>query len=357
MPQNIDISSLFYFNNPCIPLLDVRSPIEYHKGHIPKAQSFPLFTDEERSIIGTLYKQEGFDTAYLKGLEIVGPKMKDFVQDGFLLAGNDQEIALYCARGGKRSQSMQWLLEQSGLKVHRLEGGYKMYRNWTISMLNQKYQTVVLSGLTGVGKTKILQALHQIGTSCIDLEEIAKHKGSAFGGNPNQKQPSQQQFENELALQLLQKQEDVFVLEDESKSIGRCFLTPFFVEQNIKKAPTIRLLCSIEQRVNNLLEEYGQLEQNILIHSVRKLEKRLGKQKTDFVIKNIENNDLSTAISLVLEYYDARYHQGMMARNMMCEIDITNRSIQDVAQEIATKIDNTKDQNTKNDNTKNDMGN
>jgi tRNA 2-selenouridine synthase len=343
MSHLINANTLLQLNSTkCI--FDVRSPSEYRKGHVPSAKSLPLLNDDERKIVGTLYKKKGPQAAFLKGLEIVTPKMQDLVERVWSTAEDEhQEFVVYCARGGKRSESVQWILQQSGLKcIFRLSGGYQQFRHSVLDVVARKYPTIVLSGLTGVGKTKILRTLHQNGQPCIDLEEIARHRGSAFGGFPNLEQPSQQQFENELALTLLQHRDDkdVLFIEDESKSIGRCYFPPLFYAKNIKEAPLIHLTCSTEQRISNLLIEYGGLETKDLLYSLQRIEKRLGTEKMKRISNYICHGELRIAIQEMLEYYDRQYIYNQNKRQILFEMNITDMSIEDVAKDIKCRMGN-----------------
>ena len=341
MSHFINSQSVLEANDDTI-LLDVRSPVEYKKGHIPSAISLPLFSDEERKSIGILYKNEGAQAAFYKGLEFVGPKMRTIVERVWSLSENRKKIVIYCARGGKRSESVHWLLQQSGLQnVFRLKGGYQQFRNYVMELMQQKYPTIVLSGLTGVGKTKILHVLHRIGRQCIDLEEIACHRGSAFGGYPNLEQPTQQLFENSLALHLSSHRysKDVVFMEDESKSIGKCYFPPLFFSQNIKEASVIHLTCSIEQRISNLLEEYGTVQQHDLLASLYKIERRLGREKVKKISHCIQRDDLYSAIRYILDYYDHKYTYNQSKRHVAFQMDITGMRNDEVAEEINRRME------------------
>jgi len=210
-------------------LLDVRSPGEYHHGHIPSAVSFPLFSDEERATVGTAYKQQGPEKALHIGLDIVGPKMTHMLRLAAELAPH-KRVALHCWRGGQRSQSVAWLLRMGGFDVQLLSGGYKNYRHYVLeSFVNRSWKMKVLGGRTGTGKTKVLYALGEAGEQILDLEGLANHKGSAFGSLGQNEQPTVEQFENNLldALNKLDPDKTTWV-ENESRSIGRAFVPDAF---------------------------------------------------------------------------------------------------------------------------------
>jgi tRNA 2-selenouridine synthase len=217
-------------DNESIPIIDVRSPKEFAQGHIPGAHNLPLFSDAERALVGTCYKQKGKEPAIKLGLEIVGLKMTSFVEDAAKMAPG-KKIMLHCWRGGMRSSCMAWLLELTGFQVAILKGGYKAYRNYVLSVFQKDFKLKVLGGRTGSGKTHLLQLVQDKGKQIIDLEAIAHHKGSAFGKIGFAAQPTSEQFENDLArkLQMLDLQHEIWI-EDESKGIGRCFIPLNFLQ-------------------------------------------------------------------------------------------------------------------------------
>ena len=180
-----------------LSIIDVRSPGEFGEGHIPGAVNMPLFDNDERAVIGTLYKRQGKNTAVLKGLEIVGPKMAAFAKQAMKLAV-DNKILVHCWRGGMRSESMAWLFEKVGLDCQLLEGGYKAYRSFCVAQMESIKSVVILKGSTGSGKTEILEELQRRQEQMVDLEGMAHHRGSSFGGIGQLPQPTTQQFQNDL---------------------------------------------------------------------------------------------------------------------------------------------------------------
>ncbi|MEO9209592.1 MAG: tRNA 2-selenouridine(34) synthase MnmH, partial [Ginsengibacter sp.] len=185
------------------PVFDVRSPSEYLHAHIPGAFSLPIFSDEQRKVIGTAYKKESREKAVHYGLNYFSERMKSVLEEVKNILEKDspfseQKILLHCWRGGMRSQTMAWLLSLYGYQVFLLDGGYKSYRNWTLAQFEKKYPLKILGGYTGSGKTETLLEMKRQGLSVIDLEGIAHHKGSAFGSLGQGAQPSQEMFENIL---------------------------------------------------------------------------------------------------------------------------------------------------------------
>ena len=195
------------------PVLDVRSPGEYIHAHIPGAISLPLFTDEERKVVGTAYKQQSRQAAIKIGLDYFGVKMRKMVEEVELkLTGkqknsaNEQpstnNVLIHCWRGGMRSAGVAWLLDLYGFKVYTLVGGYKAYRKWVMQQFEKEYDFKIIGGYTGSGKTLVLQQLAKQQQAVIDLEALANHKGSAFGALGQSPQPKQEMFENLLAAAL-----------------------------------------------------------------------------------------------------------------------------------------------------------
>ncbi|MEL6657712.1 MAG: tRNA 2-selenouridine(34) synthase MnmH [Bacteroidota bacterium] len=291
------------------PLLDVRSPGEYTKGHWPGALSLPLFDNAERAEVGTLYKRDSPDAAFLQGLELVGKKMRWYVEEARRLAPN-QEVAIHCWRGGQRSQSMGWLLGKTFSDVQVIEGGYKALRKAGREALKQFSRPVlVLSGPTGSGKTKILQALKELGETVVDLEGIASHKGSAFGALGEDQQPTVEHFENLLFhhfLQLNPLDTKPVWLEDESQSIGRVYL-PAELWQHIASAPLVVLDLPLEWRIDNLVEDYANYPVEELKEAFGRIRKRLGGQHLQAALAALDQQDYAAAASIALRYYDKAY--------------------------------------------------
>ena len=199
--QRIDIEQ-FLSLAQLHPVLDVRSPGEYKHAHIPGAHSFPLFTDEERKIVGTTYKQNSREEAIKIGLDFFGPTLKQRVIEAERIAKGNKILLVHCWRGGMRSAAISWLLDLYGFKIYTLIGGYKAYRNWVLEQFKKNYPFQLIGGYTGSGKTELLVALKKEKQLIVDLEEIAGHKGSAFGNIGLPPQPGQEQFENYLSMAL-----------------------------------------------------------------------------------------------------------------------------------------------------------
>ena len=295
------------------PILDVRAPAEYAQGHIPGALSLPLFTDEERARIGTTYKQVNPDKAVLLGLDFFGPKMRRMVEEARRLAPG-QEVRLHCWRGGMRSGAVQWLLELGGLHVNLLDKGYKDYRHWALAEMARPRQLRVLGGSTGSGKTAVLHALAAQGEPVLDLEKLANHQGSSFGSLGQQPQPTQEQFENDLAAALAALPDDRPIwVEDESRTIGGLGIPNDFFAQ-MQAAPLLVLNVPREARVRYLAADYGRHDAGALASAVLRLRKRLGGLVTKEALGAIAENDMPRMVELVLAYYDKTYGYGLEGR-------------------------------------------
>ncbi|MEQ9424636.1 MAG: tRNA 2-selenouridine(34) synthase MnmH [Cyclobacteriaceae bacterium] len=291
-------------------IIDVRSPKEFDAGHIPGAINIPLFDDAERAEIGTIYKNEGKRKALLRGLDIVGPKMSGFVKQAANLSTNDR-LLIHCWRGGMRSESFGWLLKTAGLEVEFLQGGYKAYRSHILKTLSLPLQLFLLTGSTGSGKTEILQHLKMKGEQVIDLEKLASHKGSVFGGMGQPDQPTTEQFQNYLftTVSKLEAAERIWI-EDESIAIGEAFIPEEFWNQ-MKNGRLIRIELDKSERVQRLVSEYGCSSKVDLKDKIMKVQKRLGGQYVKAALDHLEGGNLHAVADIVLKYYDKAYNNSL----------------------------------------------
>lgn len=304
----------FYTLSKEIPVVDVRSPKEFEIGHIPGAFNIPIFTNEERAIVGTKYKQEGREPAILIGLEIVGSKLRDFANTGRKLAEKNT-LLVHCWRGGMRSSSMAWLFETVGIKTYVLEGGYKSFRSYGKSQLAASENLIILGGLTGSGKTETLLKIKEKSEQVIDLEGLAHHKGSAFGALGQEPQPTNEQFENNLICKWLDLDLSKPIwLEDESHSIGSNWI-PNELFKLMRKAPVLKMELPKKERIKRLINEYAGFDVKYLEECVLKIGKRLGGQNVKQALESLENGDLSNVAELTLAYYDKSYGHGLNTRD------------------------------------------
>ncbi len=333
------------------PVIDVRSPAEYKHAHIPGAYSLPLFTDEERKIVGTAYKQESRERAIKIGLDFFGPKMRKMVEETESAISNWQRanknddnlpvancLLIYCWRGGMRSAGVAWLMDLYGFKVYTLTGGYKKFRNYVLDTFKFPFQFKILGGYTGSGKTEVLKALQKKEDSVIDLEAIANHKGSAFGNIGMPEQPGQEMFENLLALELRQKSianvqlsinsrssnssftSDSYMnhdssiwLEDESQRIGLVNI-PNDLWNNMRQSPLYFLDISFEKRLEHLVQEDGQLDRERLIDAIGRIREKLGGLNAKNAIQLLQEGNTIESFRILLKYYDKFYLKALHNR-------------------------------------------
>jgi tRNA 2-selenouridine synthase len=318
------------------PMIDVRAPIEFITGALPASANLPLMNDDERHQVGIRYKNNGQQSAIELGHSLVTGDIreqrlqtwKDFI------AANPSAV-LYCARGGLRSElSCEWLAE-AGIECPKVEGGYKSLRGFLFDYLNdycQRKNFIILSGMTGTGKTDIIQQL----PSGVDLEGAANHKGSSFG-RPLDGQPVQINFENRIALDILkledQQPDATIILEDESRNIGARHLPHYFADR-MAESKFVVIDMNFEERLERLWQEYvierhqktmayfgetGEQEfASYLRESLLRVKKRLGGQRTKELLASMDNaiaiqhtdnfaGHRDWLAALTKEYYDPMY--------------------------------------------------
>lgn len=284
-----------------IPVADVRTPLEFNHAHIPGAFNLPIFSNEERIQVGTTYKQKGREAAILLGFDFTGAKWSGFIKRALEIAP-DQNIALHCWRGGMRSGAMAWALNLYGFEVYLLEGGYKKFRNWALNKFNEPYNILILGGMTGSGKTRVLNELTKRNQQVIDLENLADHQGSSYGSMGKETQPSQEQFENALSIELnLIDHRKTLWLEDESLTIGRRSI-PNGIWHQMRDAPVLKMVVPATERIKFLAEEYGHLNPAFLITSTERISKRLGPEQTREAIIAINENRMADFVKQLPRY-------------------------------------------------------
>ncbi|MCU1738442.1 MULTISPECIES: tRNA 2-selenouridine(34) synthase MnmH [Pseudomonas] len=328
-----DYRSLFLNDTP---MMDTRAPVEFNKGAFPGVVNLPLMTDLERQRVGTCYKQHGQQAAIVLGHQLVGGEVKAArLQAWADFTRAHPDGVLYCFRGGLRSQIVQQWLHDAGIDFPRVGGGYKAMRSFLMQTVEQavtQADFVLLGGMTGTGKTDVIVQLE----NSLDLEGHANHRGSSFGKRATG-QPSNIDFENRLAVDLLKKQDrgiESFVLEDESRMVGRCAL-PLTLYQGMQRFPMVWLEDSLESRVERILRDYVvelcaefvavyaeqgfQLFAERLLGSLDNIHKRLGGERHQrmkaLMQAALEEQERSGAVELhrgwieglLNEYYDPMY--------------------------------------------------
>lgn len=244
------------------PLIDVRAQIEFLQGSLPGSCNIPILNDEDRVLVGTTYKNEGQEAAIHLGYQLIsGPVKQERLDQWLKFVRENPRTVLYCFRGGKRSQITQQWLKEAGSERPLVVGGYKMVRSFLIHAIDkfsENNKLLIIGGPTGSGKTKLIYEVRDIYPS-LDLEAIAQHRGSAFGGFPIP-QPTQVDFENRLAVNLLKLENQIqfngpLAVEDESRLIGKIYLPAnFFIR--MRTSEVIWLDEPFEARVENIFEDY-----------------------------------------------------------------------------------------------------
>nr|WP_320021643.1 tRNA 2-selenouridine(34) synthase MnmH [uncultured Draconibacterium sp.] len=333
MLQEISISEYIKLAES-VPIVDVRSPGEYAKGHIPGAYSIPLFSNDERAAVGTTYVQQSKEEAIKLGYKYVTPKLEWFISESRKLAP-DGIIAVHCWRGGMRSKSFAQHLSDNGFtKVYVITGGYKAFRNHALESFKTDADICILGGYTGSGKTRILNELKEQGEQIIDLEGLANHKGSAFGRIGDGNQPTIEQFENNLFWEWkdLDYTKTIWI-EDESHRIGLVNIPMNFFE-NMRRHPVIFLDVSRAARARFLVKDYSEADKAMLRDSILRIQKRLGGLNTRYALEHLEENELFEVAMICLIYYDKYYLRGLKNREHQ---DIYTIELQTISPEIISQ--------------------
>ena len=242
-------------------IIDARSPAEFAEDHLPGAINWPVLDDEQRRTVGALYVQTSALEARKLGAAMAARNIADHLDRWITDKPRDWQPLVYCWRGGQRSGSLAWFLDQIGFRTAKLQGGYKGFRAVVRQDLADwpgRFDFRVLAGRTGSGKTRLLQVLAAEGAQVLDLEALACHRGSILGGLPGQPQPAQKAFDNRLwqALRALDASRPVFV-ESESKKIGRLQVPDALIERLHQHGQVLRVDMADDARVQLLLEDYG----------------------------------------------------------------------------------------------------
>ncbi len=331
----LEIDNFQYLFQNDIPLIDTRAPVEFERGAFPNALNIPIMNNQERRLVGVDYQENGRNSAIKLGHRLVsGDIRKNRLNDWLDFVEKYPNGALYCFRGGLRSEIAQhWIFESSGITYPRVKGGFKDMRRYLTKELDQIIELsnfVILGGQTGCGKTLLLSELE----NSIDLEELANHRGSAFGQNIFP-QPTQIAFENALAIEFIHKKNNLFlILEDESSNIGRVYLSTN-LKNKILQSDLVILSASLEERIqlslntyvvdmlesfrkNNKIDGFKQFS-NYWNSSLSKVQKRLGGLRYKLLSEMLENAlakhqkyaDVDLYIPLIkallTDYYDPMY--------------------------------------------------
>ncbi len=289
-------------------IVDVRSGKEFAEGTIPEAINIPLFEDDERGVIGTLYRHVGQEEAVDKGFEFVEKRLEALVES--FLSFKTRPLTIFCAKGGMRSRSVVNLLERFGYEAYQLEGGFKKYRNDVLQCLERfSPELIVIHGLTGTGKTRILQELDDQ----IDLEDLAQHRSSLFGAIDRSPR-NQRTFESLLVKTIHSLDAEPFFIEGESRKIGRVFI-PKPLAMAMKNGVLVKVDCPVETRIKRIIEDYPVKEEETIVELekiLNSLRQKMGHREIDKLCSLLREGNLEELVTILLvDYYDKRYSNSM----------------------------------------------
>jgi tRNA 2-selenouridine synthase len=305
-------------------IIDVRSEQEFALGHIPTAVNIPILDNQERHLVGTTYKQQSSQEAVSLGLELFAAKAEEFFSRIHSLGSKD--LIIYCWRGGMRSELSRLWLSACGFRVEKLAGGYKAFRHQVLAEIDQgthEKNLIVLNGQTGVGKTLVIEECIHRGLPALDLEGMARHRGSLFGGMAQARPPAtQQDFENQLALGFYRHRLAPTLIVEIEGAIGPV-VVPHPLQRKIRASPMVYLTSPLEQRVAHLIAIYCkdwnlEIEQEFFA-TLEQFRRFLSKEVFGEVTSAITKRDFVTAISLILEQrYDKAYQKSLDKHRASC---------------------------------------
>ena len=310
-------------------LIDLRSPEEYSEFTIPGAISLPLFDNEERKYIGTVYNHESIDKAKKIGVDYASRKLPLLYEEISKLKKDHDKIVLFCERGGYRSSSVCALLSSLGVGAVKLRGGYKGYRsvvNSTLPKLNSEVNYIVIHGYTGTGKTELLKILESKGYDVLDLEKYANHRGSLLGDVGLGSRVSQKQFESLVYESLKGRKNDTVFVEGESSRIGN-IVVPHYIMESMKVGRHILAEGSLKKRTQRIVEEYTQgVDCNTDIrNSLEKLGRHISAKRIEEYTKGVEaGNYCEVARDLMLRYYDPMYENEQKGFEYQLKVNTDN---------------------------------
>lgn len=298
-------------------IVDVRSPSEFAEDHIPGAINCPVLNDDERASIGTMHKQESAFAAKRMGAALVARNIARHLEREFADRPRPWRPLVYCWRGGQRSAAMAHVLSSVGWPARQLEGGYRAFRRYVVAELShlpRQFRMRVVCGPTGSGKSRLLRHLARAGAQVLDLEDIARHRGSVLGALPQAPQPSQKRFETSLwwTLRALDPHRAVFV-ESESRKVGQLRLPDALVE-HMRAAECLQLQLPTEARVRLLRDEYAHFEadEGTLMRQLDCLAALHGRERVGAWKRLAAEGRWDEMVRRLLEeHYDPAYHRSI----------------------------------------------
>ena len=326
-------------------LIDLRSPQEYSDFTIPGAVSLPLFDNEERKLIGTVYNHESVEKAKKIGVDFASKKLPMLYEEISKLKKDHDKVVLFCERGGLRSSSVCSLLSSLGVGAVKLRGGYKGYRsvvNAALPMLNSQVNYIVIHGYTGTGKTELLKILEDRGHDVLDLEKYANHRGSLLGDVGLGSRVSQKQFESLVYDRLKGRKSDEVFLEGESSRIGN-IVVPHYIMESMKAGRHILAEGSLDKRVSRIVEEYTQHVdcKTDIKNSLEKLGRHISTKRIEEYTRRIEeDNYCEVAKDLMIRYYDPMYENEQ--KEFEYELTVNTDNMEEACLNIEKWLKNTR---------------
>lgn len=309
-------------------VVDVRSPCEFVAESIPGAVNVPLLSDGERAQVGTVYKEQGEVPARRLALRMISPQIPSIVDAILTLRTPGSSLVVHCWRGGLRSEAVVSFLTIVGIDCWRLTGGYKAWRRMVVRDLDGEafdFDPVILHGQTGVGKTELLAQLTAGGAQVLDLEALANHRGSVFGGLGLSEQPTQKNFEAALWERIRRYKKGPVFIEAESRKVGRIAL-PDSILKCVKKGRRVLVTGSVPVRAARIWGEYAPTFNQEMLDQTRvalfKLKERLGTKRVEELAALFEAGQVQDAIEILLvDYYDPLY-ETHIKRNEPYELSV-----------------------------------
>ena len=339
--MNIDINEDYAF-------VDVRSNGEYDEFTIPGAVNIPIFNNEERSTIGTIYKNESIEKAKKVGIQFVSAKLLELYEQFSDLKNNHREVVIFCERGGMRSSALWSLFNSIGLRTIKLEGGYKGYRaaiNENLPKLVEEVTFIMLHGHTGTGKTELLKLLEQRGLDVLDLEGFANHRGSLLGDVGLPGKVSQKKYDALVFEKLRRRKSNFILIEAESGRIGNVII-PKFMHNKMKQGIHILVEGSLDARAKRIVDEYivNENSKQEILDALDKLGRYLGEKKTAHIIELVQAEDYMEATrELMVMHYDPLYAKGQQRYDFKLAVNSDDMEIS--AERIETFVNQILEQN------------